>query len=83
MNVILTVTDSKNQTASDSVQITVREPIECPLGSFYNSTSRQCELRFPDVIGNITKDTTPPVVTTPPNSLFNTDDPAGLNAYAS
>jgi hypothetical protein len=65
-----------------------REPLteECPIGSFYNSTSRQCEFGFPDVIiGNTTivqADTTPPVVVVgrPDSLTFTTDDPEGTAA---
>jgi hypothetical protein len=45
----VTVTDSNNQTASDSIQLTPTNgtgtppPTECPQGTSYNSTSGQCE----------------------------------------
>jgi hypothetical protein len=58
--------------------------LECPLGQFFNSTSRQCELRFPDVIGNATivqADTIPPVVTVPNSFTFTTSDPEGRAEY--
>jgi hypothetical protein len=66
----------------------IREPLteECPIGTFFNRTSGQCEFRgFPDVIGNTTvvqADTTPPVVVVArPDSLtFTTDNPEGTAA---
>jgi hypothetical protein len=83
----VTVTDSNNQTASDSIQLPPTNdtgggtpPIECPLGSFYNSTSGQCEFRFPDVIGNATiKDTTPPRIDGLSSATFTTSDPEGMS----
>jgi hypothetical protein len=46
-------------------------PIQCPIGSFYNSTSGQCERRFPfpDVIGNTTIQSTSPVLTVPTKDI--------------
>jgi hypothetical protein len=80
--VTVTVIDSNNQTASDSIQLTptngtgTTPPIQCPIGRFYNATSGQCESRlFPHVIEQV-PDTTPPVIDGAESSTTTVDNPA-------
>jgi hypothetical protein len=72
-----TATDEAGNVATHSWTLTFQ--LECPIGTFFNATSRQCESIFPDVIGNATivEDTTPPVIYGGYSQTIGHDNPNG------